>query len=137
MTKNSTIWVLWPEDIKCSPWKVFGNRPPSYTASFELERSYMPAHETVLTLHRPKNSILSFSKFSAEKSLLAWQKNFCTFLANFFGFNLKKICGKTSLHSMSLGDFFRQAGKLCRNLKNDKMSFLGQCNVKIVLCTGI
>ena len=36
-------------------------------------------------------------QISAEKSFQAWQKGSCTFLYNFWGSNLQKTCGKTSI----------------------------------------
>ena len=54
----------------------------------------MPRHEAVSTLHRPKNDILAFIKFSAGKSFLAQKKSSCTFLYSFVAYNLQNHVAK-------------------------------------------
>ena len=78
-------------------------------------------------------------QISAEKSFSAWQKSSCTFLYSFGGCNLQN-------HAAKPLDSFNKCRKIilscwetffCRNLKNARMSFLGQCNVETASCPGL
>ena len=114
------------------PLKIFWNKPPSKPAVFEQERPQKPGHETVSTLHWPKNNILPFLKFLQKKVFPLYNKAPPHF--NFGGCNLQILCGKTSTF---IQNFFCRAWKLfCRNLKNGEMSILGQCNVETVSHLG-
>ena len=116
------------------PLKSFWSKPPSNPATFEQERPQKPRGKTVSTLHWPKNDILTFFKFLQKKVSRLDKKapaHFYTILGliicknhvarPLLSFNK---CRKSLL--LSLETFF------CRNLKNVRMSFLGQCNVATV-----
>ena len=92
----------------------------------------MPGSEAVSTLHWLKNDILSFFKFLQKKvSRLVKNtpENFCI--------NLGVVIWKN--HVAKHLDSFNKCRKFllssqetcfCRNLKNDRTSFLDQCNVE-------
>ena len=120
------------------PLKSFWNEPPSSLLTFEQERPQKPRSETVSTLHRPKNDISTFFKILQKKVSRLDKKapaHFYTILGlvicknhvarPLLSFNK---CRKSFLSSLET--FF------CRNLKNVRMSFLGQCNVETVSPPG-
>ena len=99
----------------------------------------MPGSEAVSTLHWPKNDILSFFKF-LQKKVSRLDKNtpanFCITLGvviwkNHVAKHLDSFnkCRKFLLSS--------QETCFCRNLKNDRMSFLDQCDVEAASLPGI
>jgi hypothetical protein len=96
----------------------------------------MPGYEAVSTLHWPKNDILSFLQKKVSRldkinflHLLNKCRGFATYC---FQIATPKVIQKCTEAFLSrLETFF------CRNLKNDRMSFLGQRNVETASHPGI
>ena len=118
--------------------KSFWNKPPSNLATFQQERPQKPGHETVSTLHQPKNDILPFFKFLQKEVSQLVKKTPAHFYPT-LGVLICKDHVVRPLHSFnkyrkflfsSLVTFF------CRNLKNERMSFLSPCNAEIVPVPG-
>ena len=87
----------------------------------------MPGSEAVSTLHRPKNDILAFFKFLQKK--VSWLNKNAPVL---FCIVLGVVIWKN--HVAKPLDSFKKCRKIilscretffCRNLKSDRMSFLG------------
>ena len=99
----------------------------------------MPGSEAVSALNWPKNDILSYFKFLQKK--VSWLvKN----TPEFFCINLGVVIWKN--HVAKHLDLFNKCRKFllsiqetcfCRNLKNDRMSFLDQYNVEAASFPGI
>ena len=114
-------------------------KTPSNPATFEQERPQRPGHEAVSTLHRPENDTLAFFKFLQKKVSRLDKKapaHFCTVLGvvickNHVAKPLDSFnkCRKTILSHRET--FF------CRNLKNARMLYFGQCNVETAQCPGL
>ena len=114
------------------------NKPPSNPLTFEQERPKKPGGETVSTLHCPKNDITTYFKF-LQKKVYRRDKIAPAHFFIIFGVVICKNQVARPLNSFnkcrkplvsSLESFF------CRNLKNVRMSFLGRCNVEVVLLLG-
>ena len=95
----------------------------------------MPGREAVSTLHWPKNGIFSFFKFLQKKVLWLVKKVSAHFFIT-FGIVIFKNHEAKPLDSFNKCRKFLLSSQetfFCRNLKNDKISFLGKCNVETVL----
>ena len=120
------------------PFKSFWIELPSNSATFEQERPQMPGHETVSTLHWPKNDIPTFSKFLRKKVSRLYKISFLPLLNEcrglvtlFLQITIPKIVYKcTGALLSSWKTFFYQ------NLEKGRLSFLGRCNVETVSCPG-
>ena len=77
ITQKRTNQLSFPEDIKWSPWKVFGLKPPSNPASFDKEREALDAQmRGCLNITSAQKWYAVIFQISAEKSFQAWQKKF-------------------------------------------------------------
>ena len=85
----------------------------------------------VSTLHRPKNDIMAFFKFLQKKVSRLDKK--APALHIVLGVVIWKNCVAKPIYSFNKCRKFilsRRETFFCRNLKNVRMSFLGQCNVE-------
>ena len=102
------------------PLKSFWNKPPSNPATFEQERTQKPGHETVSTLHWPKNDILPFFKF-LEKKVFRLDKKMPAYYYTTLGVVICKKYVARPLHSFNKckmffdkpGNFFRLKFEKC------------------------
>ena len=117
------------------PLKSFQNKPPSNPQTFEQERPQKPGGETVSTLHWSKNDILSFFNFLQKKVFRLDKKVPAHFCIN-LGVVIWKNHVAKHLDSFNKCLLSSQETCFCRNLKNDRMSFLDQCNVEAASLPG-
>ena len=105
------------------------NKLHSNPATFEQERSQRPGHKAVSTLHRPKK----ISNFCRKK----FDKKAPALLCIVLGVVTCKNHVTKPLDSFNkCREIILQCREtfFCRNLKNDRMSNLGQLNVETALC---
>ena len=125
-----------PENKKCSPWKVcWTNHPQTWPL---LTKRGPRSPDIRLSQHWPKKIILAFFKFLQKKVSRLDKKapaHFCIILGVVIWKN----------HVTKPLDLFNKCRKIiflcrktffCRNLKNARMSFLGQCNVETASYPG-
>ena len=87
----------------------------------------------------PKMKLCHFPNF-CRKKILAWQNKFpCTFWMNLEVFPTWFLQIKTPKGIQKCAGFFLSGWETfyCRNLKNDRISFFGQCNVETASHPGI
>ena len=127
-----------PENKKCSPWKVFGKNHPQILLL--LSRRGPRSPEARLSQHYigPKMTFQHFSNFCRKNFLDLIKEISCTYWMNVEVLPHDFCKLQPPKLYKNVQEPFCQAGKtfFCRNLKNGRMSFLGQCNVETVSPQG-
>ena len=138
ITQKAVHQISDPENKKCSHWNFFGTNHPQNLRF--LSRRGPRSLDMGLSQHYigSKMTFCHFSNF-CRKRFPSLSKRLLHISIQLWGLYFVKNHVVRPLHSFnkyrkflfsSLETFF------CRNLENVGMSYLGQCNVEIVSCSG-